>query len=318
MLLFSTLLALSIQSTSAEASVAEPPRLVVVIGVDQMIPEQLERLAPHFGGGFGRFVRQGHTYRNAMLEHANTETGPGYATLGTGCHPRTSGVISNDWFNADGSDYVYCVEDRDAFHVVGSGLPASTSAGVSPKNLRVPGLGDWLKASSPESLVVSLAGKDRAAVGMGGRKPDLCLWWNRTVSGFTTTTWYRDQLPEWVETFNSGLTSYIFDGPWGDGWALELPTDIEKAGTAADERAGEASRAYVDGLLATGRGEPDPLKRRGLLGSAAYRSPIGDQLTLELAQLSVAKYDLGGDEHPDLLFLGLSGCDVVGTLALAI
>ena len=311
--LFPILLAFSALTPSDGAPQAQPPRLVVVIGVDQMIPEQLDRLAPFFSGGYGRFVRHGLMYRRAMLEHANTETGPGYATLGTGCHPRTNGIVSNLWFNADGSGRTYCVADPEAQLVVGSDWPPSPSPGVSPRNFKVPALGDWMKRADAESQVVSLAGKDRAAIGLGGQAPELCLWWNKQNAGFASSSWYLEELPAWVEYWNRDLPGRIFESSWGQaGWKLDLPKGIESAGTGPDVREGESSRQLINSYFAAGRAETEPLKRRAYLGAAGYRSPLVDQLTIEMARLSVERYELGSDEHPDVLLLGLSGCDVTG------
>jgi predicted AlkP superfamily pyrophosphatase or phosphodiesterase len=291
---------------------AEVPRLVVVIGVDQLIPEQLERLADDFEGGYGRFVRDGLEFRRAMLEHANTETGPGYATLGTGCHPRRHGVIANTWTAPDGSRRIYCVEDPDSPLVADEGPLEPAFGGVSPRNLHVPGLGDWMKRADAESRVVSVAGKDRAAIGLGGQRPDLCLWWNRQSGGFMSSVWYAQALPEWLVYWNAGLADRIFDGPWGEGWVLELPADVARAGTAPDSRKGEAPRARIDDWFHEGRDETDGITRRRILAQVGYRTPLVDLLTLEVARAAVETLSLGADDHPDLLAIGLSGCDVVG------
>ena len=310
MSVLATVLALAALTPPVQES--SKPKLVVVIGVDQLIPEQLDRLAPYFTGGYGRFVREGHAFRSAMLEHANTETGPGYATLGTGCHPNKNGIVSNGWFNSEGTGSVYCVGDPDVPLVDGAGVPESTGPGISPRNIRMPGLGDWMKSANENSRVVSLAGKDRAAVGMGGKQPDLCVWWNRSVGGFTSSAWYGPELPEWLSEWNAELPARVFADEWSEGWATELPDGIESAGTAPDERVGERSVSRALDALKAGSGEPDLLKQRGYLGYAGYYTPITDLLTIELAGETVSKYGLGEDEHPDVLFIGLSGCDVVG------
>ena len=60
-----------------QAKPSEAPRLVVMVVVDQLIPEQLQRLAPHLSGGFGRFLKEGAVFWRATVDYANTETGPG-------------------------------------------------------------------------------------------------------------------------------------------------------------------------------------------------------------------------------------------------
>ena len=95
-----------------EVDAAATPRLVVVISVDQMIPEQLERLSPWWQGGFARFLEEGLVFRRAALSHAHTETGPGHATLGTGCSPARHGIVENDFFDRDTGQHLYCVADE--------------------------------------------------------------------------------------------------------------------------------------------------------------------------------------------------------------
>ena len=55
---------------------------------------------------------------------------------------------------------------------------STTSYTVSPMHLRVPTLGDLLKQQSPPSLNVAVAGKDRAAVMMGGHAVDQRWYWD--------------------------------------------------------------------------------------------------------------------------------------------
>ncbi|MFX7866371.1 hypothetical protein ABTK37_20455, partial [Acinetobacter baumannii] len=45
-------------------------------------------------------------------------------------------------------------------------------------HLLVPTLGERMKAANPAARTVSVAGKDRAAVMMGGHKVDELWWWD--------------------------------------------------------------------------------------------------------------------------------------------
>ena len=67
---------------------------------------------------------------------------------------------------------IYCAEDE---RVAGS---STTNYTVSPFHLRAQTLGDLLKQRSPQSLNVAVAGKDRAAVMMGGAAVDQRWYWN--------------------------------------------------------------------------------------------------------------------------------------------
>ena len=57
------------------------PTLVVLITVDQLRNDYLERFAGQLSGGLGRLSRSGAWFTNAHHDHAITETAPGHATL---------------------------------------------------------------------------------------------------------------------------------------------------------------------------------------------------------------------------------------------
>ena len=82
---------------------APPPRLVVVIAVDQMVPDQLQRLAARFGGGFKRFLDEGAVFWRATVDYAGTETGPGHASLATGRYPAHHGIVATSSSSASGA-----------------------------------------------------------------------------------------------------------------------------------------------------------------------------------------------------------------------
>src|SRR5215210_1993879 len=152
---------------------APPPRLLIVIGIDHLGADLFDEYRPHFTGGLARLAG-GTAFRNGFQSHATTETCPGYSTMLTGAHPARSGIVANRWqdFSAARPDKtIYCLEDES---VAGS---TSRINAPSPVHLRVPTLGERLKARSPQSLSVSVAGKDRTAIALGGRTDDQRWFW---------------------------------------------------------------------------------------------------------------------------------------------
>ena len=98
---------------------------------------------------------------------------PGHSTILTGDHPARTGIVANDWYqpaSARGRTAIYCAEDETRGNY--------DDYVVSPMHLKVPVLGERLKAIDPRSQSVAIAGKDRAAVMMGGRAPDV-RWYFR-------------------------------------------------------------------------------------------------------------------------------------------
>ena len=93
------LLASASQPAIAQAEAAPgatPPRLVVFITVDQLIPAYFERYADQLTGGLARFQRSGAFFTNAYQDHAITETAPGHASALSGRFPRSTGIVAND------------------------------------------------------------------------------------------------------------------------------------------------------------------------------------------------------------------------------
>ena len=86
-------------ATKAAQSVRVPPRLILVLSVDQMRYEYLTRFRQIFKGGFRKLLDQGAVFSNALYRHANSETGPGHSVILSGRHASHSGIVANTWFD---------------------------------------------------------------------------------------------------------------------------------------------------------------------------------------------------------------------------
>src|SRR6476469_3441470 len=175
--LLAALLALAAAPGAAQPRRVSPtarPKLVIVISVDQFSADLFAEYRGLYTGGMRRLA-QGVVFPSGYQSHAATETCPGHSTILTGDRPARTGIIANDWYDqgaARADKYVYCAEDER--------VPGSTSDDytVSDFHLRVPTLGDLMHRADPRSRVVAVAGKDRAAVMMGGHTPDRRWWWD--------------------------------------------------------------------------------------------------------------------------------------------
>lgn len=211
---------------------AAAPALTIVISVDQMRSDYMTRFGKEFKGGFARLARDGAVYTQARHGHVPTETAPGHAALITGCFPSQHGIVGNEWWDKKEGRAIYAVEDPERWR--------------GPVNLECPTLGDALKAASPASRVVSVSGKDRAAILMGGHKADLALWYDKGAGQFVTSGVYG-RMPDWVWS-------------WGD--SLRIPVD-ERSKLYSTTRIDDltlalASKAIDEERLGT-RGVPDLL-----------------------------------------------------------
>lgn len=271
-----------------EAPIA-PPRLVVAISVDQLAADLFAQYRQHFTAGLGRLLT-GAVFPSAFQSHAATETCPGHSTLLTGARPARTGIIANTWFVpgiARADKRVYCSEDETD--------PASTSRDsvVSARQLKVPTLGERLKAANRKSLNVAVSAKDRAVMMMGGHAIDAGYWWK---GGAFATLAGRPLSPA-ARAANRASAEVIAAG------APELPLPAWCA--ARDEAV-----PVGDGMIGTGRfalpaGQAD-----------AFRvSPRMDAATVDLAVALVDEMKLGADAAPDVLSVSLSATDYIGHAA---
>jgi predicted AlkP superfamily pyrophosphatase or phosphodiesterase len=278
-----------------------PPKLIVTLVVDQFSAELFERYRSSFSGGFKRLAK-GLVYVNGYQSHAATETCPGHSTILTGRHPAATGIIANTWFDVRTGANVYCVAIPDA----------ADSSARGAANLRVDTLGDWLKAQHPQARVISISGKDRAAVMLGGHHADAVYWWI-DAKGFGTSAGAGPAGPAVTapaESYNAAVLKR-----WRRSAPALWPTASPPACTAM-------VAAYKFGDL-TISGEVPPEQSRGVEADPSFParadfseqlrgSPLFDQLTLDFAGQRIDALGLGRGASTDLLAVSLSATDYIG------
>jgi predicted AlkP superfamily pyrophosphatase or phosphodiesterase len=263
-----------------------PPKLIVAISVDQLSADLFAEYRQLFTGGLRR-LSEGAVFPAGFQSHAATETCPGHSTLLTGSRPSRTGIVANNWFDlgaARDDKYIYCAEDER--------VPGSTSESytVSPVHLRVPTLGDLMRRANPRSRVVAVAGKDRAAVMMGGHNPNQRWWWGgeRFVS-------HAGVAPSAAVTAaNDGVARAVA--------AAREPMELPAQCAARSRTVAVGGRSVGESRFARAAGDV-----------GAFRgSPDFDVSTLALADGIRRELRLGQGAATDLLAIGLSATDYVG------
>ncbi len=265
---------------------ARAPRLIVAISVDQLSSDLFAEYRDRFTGGFKRLLG-GAVFPSGFQSHAATETCPGHSTILTGSRPARTGIIANDWTDqgvARPDKQVYCAEDE---RVPGS---SSDDYTVSDVHLKVPTLGERMKAADPRTRVVSVAGKDRAAVMMGGHKVDELWWWN----GKRFTSYAGRAEPRSVTRANAAAAAQIAKA----SPALDLPA----ACRALDRPVRVGAFSVGTGRFARTAGDANGFRR----------SPAFDGAVLALATELVRDMKLGSGAQTDVLSIGASATDYVG------
>lgn len=214
-----------------QASGAAP--LLLVISVDQMRADYLERFGPSLTGGFRRLLDEGTVFTNALHGHAITATAPGHATILSGLYPRDSGIIDNTWYDRVPDRRERAANDPD-YELVGMDVP-DDGPGGSPKQFKGTSLVGWLKQQNPRTRAVSISRKDRTAV-LTAPEAEHAYWFHGSGS-FITSTYYRDEVPDWVEDFNE--SDWLGDH-LGGKWELSRPeVDYLDFGSRPDDYEGE-------------------------------------------------------------------------------
>lgn len=288
------LTALTLALALVQPAIEPPPRLVVLLAVDQLRADYITRFESHYSGGLRWLLDHGAYFTDASYRHSSTVTGAGHATIATGMHPSTHGIVGNSWREA-GKGEVYCVSDDRHAAVGGPG------DGISPHALLADTLGDRLKQSSPESVVYSLSTKDRSAVLLGGRRADGAFWYSRDCGCLVSSTYYGGALPGWLREFNDAgpASSYA-----GRDWT-RLGDDIALYERLAREDSFPTEGGGTDSVFPHSLGDTD-------YKSTLTATPFSDEIVLDAALAAVRSGELGADAAPDLLAIGLSATDAVG------
>src|SRR5262245_27230271 len=90
---------------------AEPPKpkLAVLIVFDQMRGDYLQRWRELFvADGFHRLQTEGAWFNNCHYPYAMTATGPGHASILSGCSGERHGIVANNWYDRKEAAAVYC------------------------------------------------------------------------------------------------------------------------------------------------------------------------------------------------------------------
>lgn len=304
-----TLVALVIASGSFTAqtkktNTLERPKLVVGLVVDQMRWDYLYRFYDKYEeGGFKRLLNEGYSLNNVHINYLPTYTAIGHTTIYTGSVPAIHGISGNNWYDkATGKD-VYCTGD-DTVKPVGTSNVENGSH--SPRNMWSTTIGDELRlATNFQAKVVGVSLKDRASILPAGHNPTGAYWYDDSTGNFVTSTYYRNELPAWVDNFNKAK---VGDQLVKNGWNTLLPV--------AQYTESSPDNSPWEGLLGSAKTPTFPYKnlaadyqkKKGVIRT----TPFGNTLTLKLAEAAVQGEQLGADAITDLLAVNLASTDYAG------
>ncbi|MEO7359450.1 MAG: alkaline phosphatase family protein, partial [Gemmatimonadaceae bacterium] len=270
-------------NTFATSVQTAKPTLMVFITIDQFRGDYIQRWRSQLTGGLHRLEAGGALFTQAYQDHAITETAPGHASTMSGRFPVHTGITSN----ANG------VEDR-SYPLVGS-----PDIGASPARFQGTTLLDWMRAKDRNTKFLSVSRKDRGAIlPIGKSKGD--VYWYSAQGNFTSSKYYANSLPKWVNEFNArklpaGYRRWV--------WNPLLPdSNYPEPDSVPQESQGQQ---YMFPHVVVDDNE--------LAASSLGNFPVMDELTLTFALEGVQQLQLGANQNrTDLLNISLSTTDAVG------
>ena len=253
------------------------PKLVIILVVDQLRADYLDRYRADFKGrGFRLFLDRGAYFEDCYYDYANTKTAPGHATLATGAYTDGHGIASNSWWDLTRNKTrpVSSVED-DRYRILGAIHPGK-EPGASPLNLRASTVGDSLRlATAGQAKVFGVSLKDRAAILPTGYSANGAYWIEPASGAFITSSYYMDALPDWVTTFNSG----------------------DRAAQAEQEANDVGNRPFYEAVGSTPAGNAYELDfaRALITNEQLGNHPVTDMLVISLSANDLVGHQFGPD-----------------------
>lgn len=286
----------TLQSKSAR------PKLVVGLVIDQMRWDYLYRFANMYGsGGFKRLLSQGFSYENTVIPYTPTYTAAGHACVYTGSVPAITGIMGNNWFDKKTNANVYCTDDSTVT-TVGSN---SRAGKMSPRNMWTTTVTDELRLSNNfKSKVIGISLKDRGAILPAGHSGNAAYWFDDAVGKFISSSFYMNQLPGWVNTFNNNHLPGTY---MSKDWNTLYPLDKYVLSTADN-------KPYESSVF----GETSPVFPHRLSAikvgvNASFRNtPFATTYSFDFARATIENEKLGAGEVTDFLALSISSTDYIG------
>ena len=312
------------------------PRLIVLIVVDQMRADLLDRFEPAFRKmtkngkpeGLDKLRTEGFSFINARTASAPTVTAAGHATLCTGANASKHGIVANSFFSRDSREIMESAADPKTKIVRTSGVlpndPLSKldSNGSSNHHLLSPSLADSLHTwSAKTAKILSISIKDRGAVFCGGTNSTGVYWYDYQSGSMITSSHFRDSLPDWLNDFNKN-NAPSFNYTWTPKISANQMKDLL---TDENYKRALSVRSQLSNKFGSGFPYSYSAAAIGALGARKFfeYTPYASEHLVDLALAGVEKERLGcaskeasteclAPQFPDLLTISFSTPDIVG------
>jgi predicted AlkP superfamily pyrophosphatase or phosphodiesterase len=298
--------AIGASAAPRQAGTPNPPKatpsLVVIIVVDQMRADYIERFKNDWTGGLSRLVADGAWFRKAAYPYLTTVTCAGHSTIATGAFPIHHGIFQNFWWDRTEKALTFCMSDASANDIGYGGV--SLPGGESAHNMLVPTFADALRTERG-GRVVALSLKSAAAISLAGHGGDAVTWLTLPGGVWATSSAFTSSPVPAVDAFvRANPIAADYGKPWTRLLHPSRYHDIDDGVGEAPPRGWTTTFPHV--LNGAGK-EPDAqfvLQWEG--------SPFADEYLGRFASALTRSMQLGQQGRTDVLAVSFSSPDVVG------
>jgi len=280
------------------------PKLVIGVIVDQMRYDYLTQFAHHYGDdGFKRLLKEGFNVENGHFNYIPTKTAAGHASVFTGTTPANHGILGNDFYDKFQRKMVYCVADEN-YQTVG-GINGGMK---SPNRMKTTTLSDQLNLHQyKKGKVIGIAIKDRSAILPAGHTANAAYWFEGRDEGkFISSSYYMNELPEWVEKFNkSGIAEDYANSIWDTYYPIKKYTS-----SLEDNNPYEGKFAAKD--QPTFPYDLSELREANNNFDLIKATVFGNSITTDFAIAAIKGEKLGSSDYIDFLSVSYSSTDYIG------
>ncbi len=293
----------SIYNTKNNANTTDP-KLVVGIVVDQMRYDYLKKFySKYSNGGFKRLMREGFQVQNIHYNYIPTFTAVGHTSIYTGTTPSSHGIISNYWYDKYLRKGIYCVDDSNY-----KSIGAKSGGEKSPHRMLTTTISDELKmAQNGRNKSIGISIKDRSAILPAGHTADAAYWFKGGDDGkFITSSFYMEQLPQWVQDFNSqNKADTYLNQVWNTYFDINSYTE-----SIIDDNSYE--QPFKGKETPTFPYDLKELRKKNKNYSLIKKIPAGNSILVDFAEATILGEQLGKGVGTDFLSISFSSTDYVG------
>jgi len=286
--------AMLVLAAAGASAQARDPKLVIIVAVDQMRGDYVDRFQRQWSAGLKRLVTEGAWFRQADYPYFNTVTCAGHASISTGTVPAVHGMVLNEWYDQAEKRVVSCTED-DSQTFISYGAPVAGGS-HSAARLQALTLADELRLQHPGApRVVTIAMKARSAINLAGHHPDVVTWLDDSGSWVTSTAFAKAPVPFIADYLRAHPIAAEFGRVWDRTLRKEQYLYDESTVGMRPPKVGSMSF-------------PHPIKSR----EAWESSPLSDAYTAGLAIAALDALKLGRGPGTDFLGISFAALDKVG------